>query len=680
MSTFTSCPLAFRFSYIDRLPEAAVGAREQGHPRAPRPPAPDVAAAGRAHDRERRSSISPGRSAEVATDPEFAQLDLTDEEWAGFHADAEVLAAAVLRDRGSHADHACSASSSGSPPRPPTVSSSAGSSTGSSSTPTASSSSPTTRPAASPSEGWEQQSLAGVHVYSLLCERMFGRRPAAGAAPLPLEAGADHHPAERPVGARRRGEVGRGDEGGAQRVRTRRLPAPRVGAVRVLLVPRVLPRVRRRSGPGRAGDARAPSRARRPTAAAARHRLSRASRPRCARRSSSGTSRSTAPSTACAVPPSTASSYRLSSAADHSLLWHLCGSVTAIARGGDLALRGPLRRRAMGVESLLTNGVVKSAFRRVRPGRVRRHRVHATDCAARSRARSRPGTRRRRSARRDCSAAGRAGTRLAAAVASTRVYVRLHHASDVVAGAAFGLVLGRRSADSCDRRCRLASAPIRGMMSSSPGWQQDRIIWRSRDPPVRRELRLPLPLRPQRATSRSSPGSRAGRDWDVRFLPFSLDQVHVEEGEPPVWDRDPDERGTGVLALCWGIAVRDSFPDHFLDWHIAAFAARHDEGAKIAQGRSPARDRDVGRPRRRRGRGRGRVGPAAEDRSPTSTPKRSNAGSVFGVPTFFVGERAAFVRVMDRNIPDRRRPRARSPRVDRSQRVQAHQRSPLATG
>ena len=31
---------------------------------------------------------------------------------------------------------------------------------------------------------------------------------------------------------------------------------------------------------------------------------------------------------------------------------------------------------------------------------------------------------------------------LAAAVAATRVYVRLHHASDVVAGAAFGLVLG----------------------------------------------------------------------------------------------------------------------------------------------------------------------------------------------------------------------------------------------
>ena len=69
-------------------------------------------------------------------------------------------------------------------------------------------------------------------------------------------------------------------------------------------------------------------------------------------------------------------------------------------------------------------------------------------------------------------------------------------------------------------------------------------------------------------------GLRAGKDWDVTFTPFSLDQVHVEEGEQPVWDREPDARGTGVLALCWAIAVRDSFPDHFLDWHIAACVVR----------------------------------------------------------------------------------------------------------
>ena len=31
-----------------------------------------------------------------------------------------------------------------------------------------------------------------------------------------------------------------------------------------------------------------------------------------------------------------------------------------------------------------------------------------------------------------------------------------------------------------------------------------------------------------------------------------------------------------------GIAVRDAFPDHFLDAHIALFAARHDHGEKLA--------------------------------------------------------------------------------------------------
>jgi len=145
-------------------------------------------------------------------------------------------------------------------------------------------------------------------------------------------------------------------------------------------------------------------------------------------------------------------------------------------------------------------------------------------------------------------------------------------------------------------------------------------------------------------------GLRAGRDWDVRFLPFSLDQVHVEEGEPPVWDREPHERGTGVLALCWGIAVRASFPDHFLDWHIAAFAARHDEGAKIGKedvlreiATSVGLDADAvaaevasGRP----------LKILADEHT-----EADRRWKVFGVPTFIVGERAAFVRVMDRNNP-----------------------------
>ena len=47
-----------------------------------------------------------------------------------------------------------------------------------------------------------------------------------------------------------------------------------------------------------------------------------------------------------------------------------------------------------------------------------------------------------------------------------------------------------------------------------------------------------------------------GADWDVTFLPFSLGQVHVEEGQPDVWD-NPDA-DSGLLALQMGVAVRDT--------------------------------------------------------------------------------------------------------------------------
>jgi undecaprenyl-diphosphatase len=131
--------------------------------------------------------------------------------------------------------------------------------------------------------------------------------------------------------------------------------------------------------------------------------------------------------------------YRLSSAADHSLLWHFCGAATALARGDDVRWAARYAA-AMGAESLLTNGVLKTVFGRVRPveyadveWRYGMHRPvtssfpsgHATAafCAA-------------------TLLGGGPWYALAGAVATTRVYVRLHHASDVAAGAAVGLALG----------------------------------------------------------------------------------------------------------------------------------------------------------------------------------------------------------------------------------------------
>jgi hypothetical protein len=146
-------------------------------------------------------------------------------------------------------------------------------------------------------------------------------------------------------------------------------------------------------------------------------------------------------------------------------------------------------------------------------------------------------------------------------------------------------------------------------------------------------------------------GVREGRDWDVTFQSFSLDQIHVEEGETPVWERDPSAWGTGVTPLCWGIAVRDAFSDRFLDWHVAAFAARHDEGKKIAKDEvlrdiatSVGLDADAvaaevasGRP----------LQVLAQEH--TEAVKRH---SMFGVPTFVVGDRAAFARLMERDRPE----------------------------
>jgi hypothetical protein len=137
----------------------------------------------------------------------------------------------------------------------------------------------------------------------------------------------------------------------------------------------------------------------------------------------------------------------------------------------------------------------------------------------------------------------------------------------------------------------------------------------------------------------------AGADWDVAFLPFSLRQVHVEEGEPDVWD-EPD-KDSGLLALQVGVVVRDRFPEQFLAAHRALFAVRHDQGRHL-------RDADVLRDVLR---GCGVDADAVFEEiaggGPLQTVQKeheyaaSNHG-VWGVPTFIAGDRAAFVRLMDR--------------------------------
>jgi putative RecB family exonuclease len=175
VSAFKDCPLAFKFSYLERLPEPPSAPASKGtlvHRALERlmcrPPAartPEAAHADLASAR-----------VELAEHPEFAGLGMSDEEWDAFHADATAcvdryfeledptrvrpiglelkltakIGKVTLRgiiDRleiGADGEWVVTDYKTGSVP----------------------------------SEQKEQARLAGVHIYALLCEQMLGQRPA----------------------------------------------------------------------------------------------------------------------------------------------------------------------------------------------------------------------------------------------------------------------------------------------------------------------------------------------------------------------------------------------------------------------------------------------------------------------------------------------------------------------
>jgi 2-hydroxychromene-2-carboxylate isomerase len=140
-------------------------------------------------------------------------------------------------------------------------------------------------------------------------------------------------------------------------------------------------------------------------------------------------------------------------------------------------------------------------------------------------------------------------------------------------------------------------------------------------------------------------GLAAGADWQVAFVPFSLGQVHVEEGEPSVWEKP--EQDSGILALQAGAVVRDEFPAQFPAVHRALFAARHDDALKLENPdvvRAVLRDHDVpddvvfARIDSR----------DALRRVQAEHEHYAESHSVWGVPTFVAGDQAVFVRFMHR--------------------------------
>ena len=142
-------------------------------------------------------------------------------------------------------------------------------------------------------------------------------------------------------------------------------------------------------------------------------------------------------------PRSSRFMYALSALGDFSLLWHLIGTARALRSPADE--RAAVRLGAsLLVESVLINGIVKSFFRRERPvwDQERAHRLRKPRSSSFPSGHATSGFMaatllvdgRRRWAP--------LWYGLAAMVAASRVHVRIHHPSDVVAGAVIGTGLG----------------------------------------------------------------------------------------------------------------------------------------------------------------------------------------------------------------------------------------------
>ncbi|MEX2292774.1 MAG: phosphatase PAP2 family protein [Acidimicrobiales bacterium] len=138
--------------------------------------------------------------------------------------------------------------------------------------------------------------------------------------------------------------------------------------------------------------------------------------------------------------------YSASELGDWSLIWHLIGASQALLPGRD-PMTAVRLSAILGAESLLVNGVIKSLFRRNRP-------IWGDDDAP-------PRPHHLRTPLSSSFPSGHASAAFTAAgvlaqgdplwplyygvavvVASSRVYVKIHHASDVAAGALVGVALG----------------------------------------------------------------------------------------------------------------------------------------------------------------------------------------------------------------------------------------------
>jgi hypothetical protein len=142
---------------------------------------------------------------------------------------------------------------------------------------------------------------------------------------------------------------------------------------------------------------------------------------------------------------------------------------------------------------------------------------------------------------------------------------------------------------------------------------------------------------------------RAGADFDVTFMPWSLSQGSRTDGAPDVWN-DPAYDGD-LLSLATGVSIRDQQPAHFLDAHESLFRARHGGRKRLVT------LEEIGDVLAPVGVDMAMVASDIASRRPheviAASHKEFDRFEAFGVPTFVVNEQATFVRYMTEPTEDR---------------------------
>ena len=146
-------------------------------------------------------------------------------------------------------------------------------------------------------------------------------------------------------------------------------------------------------------------------------------------------------------------------------------------------------------------------------------------------------------------------------------------------------------------------------------------------------------------------GLRGGADWDVTFLPFCLGQAHVEEGDIDIWERPDDD--SGLFALQLGVSLRDMQPGAFLGFHHDTYEHRFNGGGSLRDETILVRlitqnggDADAAFADVRSGR---TLQVVKEEHTRYVT-----SHQVWGTPTFIMGDKAVFVRLLDHSHGDTR--------------------------